>query len=375
MMKSGTLSTLTSMIPVVGLLVLAGLLSDARPALAQDEGACVLPPGLTPPDDPSVTAQQVEDGSATLMDFALVARDRFKQASQGGLAEAYHFGCLVRQEGGPWRSGSTYLVQLTLDGRVFLHAKEMALSGRLLNPRILAEILLSLGVSPSDLQNMLSPDPATASQAFGAVTATLLQEPDAPFDATTPIPGLSPGIPGASGYASAYIRARQPDPLILLAGFDLDTSHVVKEEIDYGDPAIAAEDVVDRESLKTFVTEAGQYFLDLGRTGRAAISQAKIAMRDPEGPWRHGSVYLYVLDLASNIILFHGVFPDRFELRPLIPTVRDAVTGEFVLPQVIKAGEEQPGRRLRWSITSTIPPTTPTVPTSPRWVTPASTKF
>ena len=65
-------------------------------------------------------------------------------------------------------------------------------------------------------------------------------------------------------------------------------------------------------------------------------------MRDPNGPWRHGSVYLYVLDLTSNIILFHGAFPDRFELRPLIATVRDAVTGELVLPQVIEAAKSSP---------------------------------
>ncbi len=60
------------------------------------------------------------------------------------------------------------------------------------------------------------------------------------------------------------------------------------------------------------------------------------------GPWRQGSVYLYVLDLTSNIILFHGANPDRFELRPLVATVRDAVTGELILPQVIEAAKSSP---------------------------------
>ena len=329
MTKARTSLTLAYMIPVVGLLVLAGVFSNARPALAQ--GDCPLPPGVTPPDDPSVTAQQVEDGSASLMDFALVAKDQFKHMSQVGGQKAYHFGCLIRQEGGPWRFGSTYLVQLTLDGRVFVHAKEMALSGRLLDRRILAEILSSLGVSPADLTNPAS------------VLNTLLQEPHAPFDATTSISGRRAGIPGASGYASAYISARRPDPIILLAGFDLDASHVVSEDIDYGDPTITARDVVDRETLKAFVTEAGHYFLELGKTGgRAAISQAKVAMRDPNGPWRHGSVYLYVLDFASNIVLFHGAFPDRFELRPLVGIARDGVTGELILPQVLAAARSDP---------------------------------
>jgi hypothetical protein len=48
------------------------------------------------------------------------------------------------------------------------------------------------------------------------------------------------------------------------------------------------------------------------------------------------------LDLSSNLILFHGAFPDRFELRPLIPTVRDAITGEFVQEQVIEAAGSSP---------------------------------
>ena len=198
----------------------------------------------------------------------------------------------------------------------------MALSGRLLDRRILAGILVSLGVSRGDLT-----DPAS-------VLNTLLEEPHAPFDLT---------LLGASGYATVYVRAQRPDPLILLAGFDLDASHVVEEEIDYGDPAIAASDVVDRESLKAFVTQAGDYFIEGLRTGgRAAVSKAKVAMRDPNGPWRHGSVYLYVLDLASNLILFHGVNPDRYELRPLVATVRDVVTGELILPQVIEAAKSSP---------------------------------
>ena len=53
-------------------------------------------------------------------------------------------------------------------------------------------------------------------------------------------------------------------------------------------------------------------------------------------------MYLYILDRTSNVILFHGAFPDRFELKPLVPTVKDIVTGEFVLPQVIRAATSNP---------------------------------
>ena len=336
MTKTRTLPTY--LIPVVGLLVLAGVFSNAPPALAD----CPPPPGVTPPAEPPVTAQQVEDGSATLKEFTLSTIDQFSGGVATAPEQVFYFGCLVRQEGSYWRSGSTYFVYLRPDGRIFIHTKDMALSGRLLNPLIYAEILSALGVPLTVLANLASPDPAVAAQAFAAVMSTLSQKPDAPFDATTPIPGLRPGIPGASGYAAVYLTPNL-GTLVLLAGFDLNETHVVEEDIDYGDPTITAKDVVDRETLKAFVTEAGEWFLEIQKTGDlTALSKAKIALRDPNGPYRHGNVYLYILDRISNIIRVHGGFPDRYELRPLIPTVRDAVTGELILPQVIEAAKSNP---------------------------------
>ena len=338
MIKAGTLPTLTSMILVVSLLVLVGVFSDARPALAQTQEACPLPDGVTPPADPPVTAQQVEDGSTSLMDFALAVRDLYGTPNRTQtLEEALYFQCLTRQEGSPYRSGSTYLVQLTPDGRVYEHAKSMALSGRLLNPLIYAEILSALGVEPAVLADLASPDPAIAAQAGAAIFNTLSQEPDAAFDAT------SLGIPGASGHAAVYLLG-DSGLILLLAGFDLNESHLVEETIDHGNPSITAKDVVDRETLKAFVTAAGEWFIPILETATdpAVISKIRIAARDPNGPWRHGPVYLYLLDLTSNIILFHGAFPDRFEWRPLVATVRDAVTGELILPQVIEAAQSSP---------------------------------
>ena len=307
-MKTQELLTLISKILVVGLLGLAGALADADHLMAQD--ACPLPPGVVPPEALSVTAQQVEQGSASLKDFALAARDRYGALTREfeTLEGIAHSGCLVRQEGSPSRSGSTYIVTLTPDGRVFVHAKDMSLSGRQVNPFIYGEILSALGVSSSDLARLSSPDPSVVAQAGASIFGTLLQQPDGPFDATTPVPGLRPGIPGASGYAAVYMSANLGVPLLLLlAGFDLNESHVTQEEIDYGDPAVTAKDVVDRETLKAFVAEALKFIVDTVATGDPnAYSKARIALRDPNGPWRHGPVYLYILDRNSNIILLHG---------------------------------------------------------------------
>ena len=281
--------------------------------------ACPLPAGLTPLADPPVTAQQVENGSATLREFALAVRDRHRALSRdiATFEGEAHFGCLIRQDGSAYRSGSTFLVSLAAD-RVLVHSKAMALSGRKLNPMIYGTILRALG----------------ARRFTDLIAAT--NSDGGSFNV--------PDIPGASGYATVYMSPGLGIPVVLLAGFDLNSSHLVSEPPDDFAPDVTARDVVDRETLKAFVTGAGRYFLELARTGgRNAIWTAKHAMRDPNGPWRHGSVYLYVLDLSSNLNMFHGAFPDRYEFRPLAATtVRDAVTGELVLPKIIEAAKSDP---------------------------------
>ena len=330
-MKARTPLPLACKIPVAGLLVLSGLFFHARPASGQTQEACPLPPDVAPPADPRVTAQQVEDGSASLMDFALVARDRLLSDSvklrQGEttLEQVTHFGCLMRQEGSPWYSSSTYLVQLTPDSRVLIHGKDMALSGRLLKPSVYAAILQALGIDVADLLS----GPAAAVAAFAAAA----EGQGGPFE----IP------PDAAGYASVYLSANFQVPIVLLAGFDLDETHLAEEDIEYGDPAVTAEQVVDRETLKAFVTGAMEHFLASYQAGGVvAVSKVRTAFRDPDGPWRHGSVYLYILDRISNLILFHAAFPNRFELQPVVPTARDAVTGKFILPQVLEAAASSP---------------------------------
>ncbi len=306
----------------VGLLVLAGILSNTHLALAQSQDACTLPAGVTSVAPPDVTAQQVETGSASLREFALAVRDRFRAGAETP-EETFYIACLLRQEGSPWRSGSTYLVTLTPDGRIYEHAKSMALAGRLLERGVYGAILQALGIDPAALA-----DPAAVQAAFTAAWAG----DGGLFDV--------PGVPGASGYATVSAQPGFSTPFVLLAGFDLDATHLAAEQIDYGDPAVTAAEVVDQETLKAFVTQAGDYMVDILETGTLVdVAKTKVAFRDPNGPWRHGSVYLYALDLTSNIILFHGAFPDRYENRPLTPTVRDAVTGEFILPQVIEAAK------------------------------------
>ena len=331
-MNTATRKTKISLLLAVGLLGLAVVFANALPALAQTQEPCPLPAGLTAPDDPRVTAEDVTDSGASLMDFALAVRERSVEHSQQATAveEGLYIGCAIRQDNGIWRSGDTYIVTLTLDGRVFIHAKDMSLAGRQLNPLIYGAILSVLGITP---------DPATLPAALGSVYATrAFPNPDGGRFA---LPAA-----GASGYATSYYSPELQSPIVLIAGFDLNESHLVPvedEDIEYGNPAITAAEVVDRTTLKAFVTAAGEYFIELMESGDpTAAAKARIALRDPNGPWRHGSVYLYVLDLNTNIITFHAAFPDRFENRPLVPTVKDVRTGQYILPQVIDAAKSSP---------------------------------
>ena len=324
-MQTGTVLTPISLILASGLLVLAGVFTDVRPAFAQAPLECPLPAGVTPPADPPVTAKQVEDGSASLTDFALAVRDIFVNESQQGiptLKQLAYVGCLFRQEGGPWRFGSTYVVRLAPSDRVFIHAKDMALSGRQLNSDIYEAILRALGIVPADLTS-----PAAARTAFAADAARNGGEFSVPH------------IPGASGYAIGFLSGISGTPVVMLVGFDLDASHLSAEEIEHIEPVITASEVVDRATLKAFVTAAGEYFVGLLSSGNlTAVSQARAILRDPNGPWRHGSVYVAIMERVSRIITLHGGFPDRFEFRRG-GIATDSATGELVVEQLIRAAE------------------------------------
>ena len=323
-MKTATWKTRCRSFLAVGLIGLAVAFSNALPASAQTEDACPRPAGVDPVDPPRVTAQEVEDGSASQMDFALAVREQSVEHSQQAtnVEQGFYIGCLIRVEGGHWRSGDTYVVTLTPDGRVFVHAKDMSLSGGLLNQMTYGAILKALGIDPATLT-----DPAAAYTAL--VSATMGN-------------GGQFNVGADAGYATAYFSTELRSPIVLLAGFDLDESHLVDEQIDHRQPAVTARGVVDRATLKAFVTAAGEYFVELMESGDpAAVSQAKISLRDPNGPWRHGPVYLGVMRADSKLILFHGAFPNRFEYRRG-GVSHDVVTGELIVDQLIRAANSSP---------------------------------
>ena len=280
-------------------LVFAGVFSGVRPAFAQSDEVCPRPADILAPDLNIVTAEQVENGEATL---AALVTDFLTYAAivrSSPLATGY-VGCLLTHEG-LWNFGSTYVITTTLSGRLVLHGKDLLLSGGLLDPDVLELITQAASSSPRGGAFELGDD---------------------------------------DGYALSALSFFNPDgsPGFMTVGLDIKESHLVEEPLDPGDaPAVTARDVVDRSTLKTFVNEAADYFQELYETeGYDGLVRVKRVFRDTTGYWRHGPIYLFGID-RTGYVFFHGAFPEKFELQTLTNTLRDAVTGELILPQIIAA--------------------------------------
>ena len=280
--------------------------------------ACPAPPSYVenPLVTPSITAAEVaaDPTGGNLREFALAARDYFRSLGTNFLVELAHASCLMRQQGGDWRSGTIFPILLSfnpelavnrqapIDMRVFFHASTMAHGGRLVDPEIAGAILLA---ASSDL-------------ARGG-----------------PVPGLG-------GHAVLF-----GSQFVLLVGSDIQETHLDREAIDHYIPQVTAGEVVDRASLKTFVNESINYINQLretysfGNQGIEILQIIKSAFRDRNGPWIAGPVYLFAFDTVGYTV-FHGAFPDKYELVPT-GSARDAVTGELLLPQFLAAAEQEGG--------------------------------
>ena len=298
----------------------ASVSSGARTAFAQE---CPRPAGTpeNPLASPSPTAGEVAAGTGNLGDFARAARDYFNSITTP--QELGYAACLTRNEG-PWKSGSVYLVALSLDGRVSFNANDMSTGGRRLNPAAYGAILSAVGF---DVQSPGFTDELMALVRMAAATGM----------AAFPNPDGGP-VPGLGGYAVGY---GSTVPYIFLADLDLEESHFAPETLSPGDPAVSADEVVDRRTLKRFVNGAIDFLVDLAETQPAeALGIARSILRRP--PWRHDEVYLFVMD-PDGYTHLHGAFPDRFEFQKPTDTLRDVVTGELILPQIIDAAQSPGG--------------------------------
>ena len=114
---------------------------------------------------------------------------------------------------------------------------------------------------------------------------------------------------------------------ILIGGFDHDENDQAIARLECGEytPAVTAEDVAasqfvsesqSRETLKTFVKEAIKVGLQpQGSSGGGGLQEAiaKIGCLGKEGPWKSGSIYLFIMrDLANGnpTVIVNGNNPE-----------------------------------------------------------------
>ena len=167
-----------------------------------------------------------------------------------------------------------------------------------------------------------------------------------------------------SGYAVGF-HTLFNTPSIMTAGFDLQESHLKPVVHDPAEaPAVTASDVMDRETLRAFVNEVIDFGRDrLAREGGNALISMKAILRDEMGPWREGSVYIYMLD-TTGYIWFHAAFPHRYEF-----TIAGRAEMRSPEKSFLTWSARQPNRARRAassSIISTIPTMIPTEWTYPR---------
>ena len=298
----------TSSVVLLGCaLLLAGLFSGVHSAVAQAQSECPRPATVAEAPTPGITASEVDANPtpANLMSFALEARNYWQDLSVNELAYAT---CVFKLEG-DWNSGSIYVATLNAHGTVLRHHDDMGFSGRQLREDVFMAIAAAAGFD-ADSQSFTNPD-------GGALEMPL------------------------SGYVVGFHNLFNT-PSIMTAGFDIQESHLKPVVHDPAEaPAVTASDVVNRETLKAFVNGVIDFGRDrLAREGGNALISMKAILRDEMGPWREGSVYIYMLD-TTGYIWFHAAFPHLYEFT-IAGRARDAVTGEVIYDLVREAAQSDP---------------------------------
>ncbi len=261
-------------------------IDDAEPAMGQ------------------VTAAQVTDPES-LKAFVLAAKAQI-EAIATNLDEAAKLKQWVKTEG-DWKSGSTFLIIFAENGNVYAHGNDRAAEDRSLldvederGTKVVAELL------------------AVAAEGGGFVE----YYDDGPKTA----------------YAVAFRRR-----FVLVGGYSQDVSHVNVRIADLPKPAVTASEVVDRETLITFVEEAARIYQEaLKFEGGIPLVEIKNAFRVEGGDWKSGSIYLYVVS-GGGVTLFHGSEPFR-EGNPTDMTRTD-VNGVPFAEELI-GGARREGRKF-----------------------------
>ncbi|MCY3666003.1 MAG: cache domain-containing protein [Gemmatimonadetes bacterium] len=235
------------------------------------------------PERPKVTASEVVDRE-TLKAFVETGKEYLEGIRT--LTETAKLRAIFRAEG-DWKSGSTFLVILLKNGAVLLHGGDAAIDNEVLidvedgkGKKIVQELIAAAGRG-GDFVEYYWDDPAVEGDANPKVS-----------------------------YAIEYISGLFGKPLVLVGGYYQDVSNVVTGIPKMARPAVTASEVVDRETLKTFVKAAAQIYRETMLDDYGQLSHVKNAFRTEGSDWKSGSVYTFIMS-NDGYVLFHGTDPSR----------------------------------------------------------------
>ena len=181
---------------------------------------------------------------------------------------------------GDWKSGSMFLVIFLKSGEPFIHGNDRTAEGKNL-----------LGVEDERGTKVVEKLLAAAAQGGGFVE-------------------YQDGEP-KTAYAVEYTSGITARRFVLVGGYSQDVSHVPVQMADLPKPAVTASQVVDRETLISFVEEATKAYRNAVMSeGYRGLTGVRNAFRVEGGDWKSGSIYLWVVS-GGGIILFHGSEPFR----------------------------------------------------------------
>ncbi len=261
-----------------------------------------------PPAMGQITAAQVTDPDS-LKAFVLDAKAHIETITD--LNEAAKLRQRLKTEE-QWKSGSTFLIIVFKTGDVFVHGNDREAESRNLlevederGTKVVAELF------------------AAAAQGGGFVE----YYDDGPKTA----------------YAVEYTSGITGRQHVLIGGYSQDVSHVPIRIADLPTPAVTASQVVDRETLVTFVEEAARIYQEaVGSAGGSGLIGVRNALRVEGGDWKSGSIYLYVVS-GGGVTLFHGSEQFR-EGRPTDMTRTDSKGVRFA--EELIGGARREGRKF-----------------------------
>ena len=255
-----------------------------------------------------MTAAQVTDPES-LKAFVLGAKARIEAITDMNEGARLREGLKTE---GEWKSGSTFLIVFLKNGDAFIHGNDRE-----------AESKNLLGVEDERGTRVVEELFAAAARGGGFVE-------------------YHDGGP-KTAYAVEYTSGITARQFVLVGGYSQDVSHVPIRIADLPKPAVTASEVVDRETLITFVEEAAKaYRKAVMSEGYSGLIGVRNAFRVEGGDWKSGSIYLWVVS-GGGVTLFHGSEPWR-EGKPT-DMVRTDSKGVKIAEELI-GGARREGRRF-----------------------------